>query len=412
MQRSNQATVRAIAWRHRINGPSARGLDRPRGPSGRLRQLLIPVLTILLWLPGLPVQAAGDTTVILENDDFATPIIFEPLTDGEYVLWQQLSQVGPCETINAVNFGDPNHAPISYPADFSSIVAADTGYLAADNPFSRCKDDTGAGNEIGLILKEIATGESRYLSYFPFPAKVAIDYPYVAWMSVEMLSGNPYIVIRATDVTSDEESVEILGETVEGSSRPAFSIVDDTVYWASGYGPDGVGYVARARIGGAPSYFMSLIDTTEVVLSGDIMVTLTENRPKLQRLSTGEELWLADEKAHNLATDGRYIFWSPGTEEGASIVGFDTQTDTHFSVWDVPSEGSKSGGWVTGVNAHDGAVVWLHEGYGEAWVSTLHGSIISDLVLAATQPGPDASGSDRIYYPEPSLDIPHNLRAY
>ena len=387
---------------------------KPRTLARRL-QVLFPILLILSLFPALPSLAADESTIIYENNTSSTSAVSRPLTDGEYVVWRStsVSVHQLCTSINVTNLETRESAVLFEASKSSSRIAVDYGYMVVETAAAQCVDnDPDSQVAGGIYLVDLATGESRLLTNSaPFVTNIAIDYPYVAWLSLENMGGGTYVVVKAMDVTSDEASVQITGESVPATNRAALALDGDTVYWAAGYGEGSVGNVARATIGDDPMYFMSLHDTTDVVISGDLMVTLTEGRPLLHSLTGAGTLWLADGEVHNLTTDGRYVFWSPGSSGGDTIMGFDTLTNSRFEVWRIQPEDSDSPGAVEDVNAGNGSIVWSHYGYNE-WMTAIHGAPTSDRLPSAAQPDPGTSSPDWTYYPETGHYLDNDFRAF
>jgi len=411
---SRLATGRGFG-RNWIGAPPSSAEGRGSKPVARRLQALLPVLLMLLLFSALPALAADEATLIYENDVSSTVAVSRPLTDGEHVVWRSTSTSVHqlCTSINVTDLESRESAPVFEASKSSSRMAVDDGFMVVETGTAQCVDnDPDSQIAGGIYLVELATGESRLLTNSaPFVTQVAIDYPYVAWLSMENMGGGTYVVVKAMDVTSGEDSVQITGETVSVTNRATLALDGSTVYWAVGYGEGSVGNAARATIGDDPTYFMSIHDTTDVVISGDIMVTLTAGRPLLHSLTSAGTRWLADGEVHNLTTDGRYVFWSPGNSGGDTLIGFDTLTGSRFEVWQIQPENPDSPGSVEDINAGNGSVVWSHYGYNQ-WMTAIHGAYISDRLPSAAKPDPGTTGQDWTYYPETGHYLANNFRAF
>ena len=412
---SSQPTTRRGFGRDWLRTVASNRNGKMHRPSLRRIQLAVPLLLVLSLLSALPSLAADESTLIYENDTSSTSAVSRPLTDGEYVVWRStsVSVHQLCTSINVADLESRDAGPVFEASKISSRMAVDGGYMVVETAAEQCaNNDPDSQIPGGIYLVDLATGESRLLTNSaPFVTNVAIDYPYVAWLSLENMGGGTYVVVKAMDVSSNDNSVQIAGETVPATNRATLALDGDTVYWAAGYGEGSVGNVARATIGDDLSYFMSLHDTTDVAISGEIMVTLTEGRPLLHSLTGAGTRWLADGEVHNLTTDGRYVFWSPGSSGGDTIIGFDTLTNSRFEIWQIQPENPDSPGSVEDVYAGGGSVVWSHYGYNE-WMTAIHGAHISDRVPSAPQPDPGTTNSNWTYYPETGHYLANDFRAF
>jgi hypothetical protein len=362
----------------------------------------------------LPVSAAeDDPTLIEENDQSSTFVLGDPETDGEYVVWANdgTSVHSFCQSVWVTRIDDPDPVYVTT-IEQTSEFAVDDGLLLVVTPAVRCQDNSGDQLTPGLFLIDLETLESRTLfDDVENVTHVAIDNPYVAWMTTESLDEGKRLTIRAMDTTSDDPPVEVTSEIVEAGGFAGLYLEADTVYWATSYGTAGVGNAARAKIGESPTYFMSIHDSTTVDIRGDTMVTMTEGRPLFHNLATGETRWLDEPGANGVITDGRFVFWTMDGSDYKEVFAYDSLTGARFLIWRIMPEDPARPGYVSTPAARDGVVVWSRYSYND-WMSAIHGTRVADRLPSAHQPDPGTTNPDWTYYAESGHYLANDFRAF
>ena len=410
MQFSSQPATKNRQWRHQSKGAPPQGINRSGRRLLRTVRVAVPAMLVLSLFIALPALATDESTLIEESNTSAG-VEGDPRTDGNYVVWNHdsTSVHSSCQSL-WVEGADIRIARVEQ----TSGYAVDQGHLLLETPAIHCQDYDSEQLEGGVFVLNLETGARQTLTADAENVeRVAFDYPYAAWATIEELAtGAEQLTIWAMNIEADDQPIEVDVDDIGSGGDIYLFVENETVYWITTYGSTSVGNAARAPIGGDTRYFKSMHDTGEVALAGDLLVTQTEGRALLHPLSGGQPRWLSDGDVHNLATDGRYVFWSPGASMGTEIIGFDTLTNSRFEVWTVQSDDPDHPGYIGSIDASGGKVVWQHRGYDFVWTSAVHGAVISSRLPSTSQPDPGTTSPDWTYYPETGHYLANDFRDF
>lgn len=364
--------------------------------------LLLGTTTVIV--PAITASAFHEPTLVVENES-STSALSGSVTDGEYVVWDSTSTSvhGHCSFVRAARLDDREPFSLMTMAD-AGAVAVDGGLAAISTPsVSSCTDGAPDGVSGGLTLVDLATGEAMLLAEGEFTDVVLAR---LGGDSADMLQGSSVGVAQAaTDLvplavfamseSTGFELVEVVAYD-EGTVE-LLHVENNQLYWV--YWLNGEGTVGTATIGGDPTYIMSLnAETTEVAVAGNVLMTITNDRPLFHDLNTGATRWLGDAPASYVTTDGRYVFWATISSDVAAITGYDLQTDTRFTTWEARDDPANVGRAID-LSARGGALAWTHYAY-NTWMTAIHAANLSDRLPSAAEPPPGQTNPDQVYFSE------------
>ncbi len=367
------------------------------------------VLAVLTISAPLQIATAADPDLVYFHE--STDSVTDVRTDGQYALWRVRSPSvhQDCADIMVSTLAQ------SEPEVLATVGG--NGYYAVEDGMavvSSLEAPCDAGSEPvsgGVTLFDIAGDASRPLSAAAAPGLVALDLPYVAWVAyTDDDDGSSLATIWALDTQQDTPPTAVYTFERDAQDVLELFLVNDTVYWTIGERFSDSAETGIAQIGDDASFFRSLHDTTEVAITGNVMVTVTEGRPLLYDLSSAEVRWLAD-SGSDVATDGRYVYWSEPTESTLTIVGLDLETNARFTLWEVRGTADTAAGLVGNISAGADAVVWTHYGF-DSYLSAIYAMSLTVALPSAAQPAPGMTSPDWTYYPESGHYLANDFRDF
>ena len=368
---------------------------------------------LLTTMPGLSVFASEPELIYVDDISELSPDY--PRTDGRYVIWRESSHTTQmnCFPLFALDLEQTD--PVTLKRDGNAYAIQD-GFAIVSASDKTCNDGSQEVIDGGVSLLNLDTGQTRTLMSTATAGWTALDLPYAAWVEYTVDFGVSYATIWAMNVDTDVAPTQVHSFERDADAVLGLYLVGDTVYWTQGETFTTDYDTGRAQIGGQVSFFRSLHDTTEVVIAGNAMVTITEDRPLLYDLSTGQTRWLAD-SGTDVATDGRYVFWSVSAgradsgESILSIVGMDLQTNARFTVWQAPTDTGSAAGLIDSIDVGGEGLAWQHYGF-DGGSSAIYATPIADRLPSAYQPDSGTTSPDWTYYPETGHYLANDFRTF
>lgn len=370
--------------------------------SGYLAALLLGTTTLIV--PAITASAFHEPTLVVESQS-STVALGGSVTDGEYVVWDSTSTSvhEHCSFVSAALLDGHEPFSVMTMADSGAVDVAG-GIAAIGTPsVSACSDGGTTGVSGGLTLVDLATGESMQLAEGEFTD-----------VAISRLEGAPASTLQGINIGTAQAAADRVPQAVFAMSESTgFELVEvvtydegtvellhvehNRLYWV--HWLNGAGTVGTATIGGDPTYIMSLNEeTTEVAVAGNVLMTITNDRPLFHDLNTGATRWLGDAPASSVTTDGRYVFWATINNDFATITGYDLQTDARFTTWEVRDDPASLGRAID-LSVRGGALAWTHYAY-NTWMTAIHTAHLSDRLPSADEPPPGQTNPDQNYFSE------------
>ncbi len=385
--------------------------------------------TVVMLLPPLQTAHAGsvaDQTKIHANETTSTSTFRDPHTDGEYALWHDLTRSNSirCSNVEAVRLGDREDVIQLGRVHNGAVAAIDDGKaILGSHEVSGCVAGQSNGIPGGVRLIDLETGAVTPITGAAVQA-VDIDGDVIAWLENDFV--NPAIEpdvrsLWVQDLATDEPATEIERYEIEDGGVQLLHVDGQRVFWVRWFGANTIDTfgqgdlveVMAAQAGQVPDLIASFDGgLAELAIAGELIVTITDDRPQLHDLSSGESRWLSDNSASDIATDGRYVFWTEGEDRRVQLIGYDWLTNSRFILWDARSDSdADDAGTVRDIDIQDGTLVWVHGGY-NTWMSSTHAARLANHLPSARRVDPGTTNPNWTYYSESGHYLANDFRNY